>query len=141
MVENGLGQVTRHKIYRDHTAIDELHFFQFQFVEFGVIELAIPEPEIKNYLVGHGKIDIGKVASGKKHITQRNIIDFGIGKIASEEIAVDKGHGLEKTTPEIAIGKRTVFVVLEFDGFFIKNNIIEVLVVEVVGMHFRYFKQ
>lgn len=60
---------------------------------------------------------------------------MGIGKIATDKITVDKGYGLKKALPEITVSKRAIFVIFEFDGRFIESDVIEFLIVDVIGVH------
>jgi hypothetical protein len=84
--------------------------------------------KLKNHLVGHCKIDIGKVTFGKPNTTQRNIIDFCVFKIAIEEITIDKSDRLKRTIREVDVVKRAVFKLFEFGIYVIKNFVSEFLV-------------
>jgi hypothetical protein len=105
-----------------------LHFFHFQSVELGIIQQTILEVKLKNHLVGHGKVDIGKVTFGKPNTTQRNIIDFSVFKIAIKEITIHKSDRLKGTIGEIDVIKRTIVKLFELGIDVIKNFVSEFLI-------------
>jgi hypothetical protein len=82
----------------------------------GIIQQAISEVKIINYLIGHGKIYCGKIATNKLHIPKGNKIDFGFF-----EIAFVKGTFYKYYTCKIANCKITVFKNAGFK-FFVSNS-------------------
>jgi hypothetical protein len=98
----------------------------------GIIQQTILEVKLKNYLVGHGKIDIGKIAFGKPNTAQGNIIDFGVFKIAVKEITIDKSHCLKRAIGEVDVVKGAVFKLLELSIDIIKNVVCEFLVCDII---------
>jgi len=81
-----------------------------------------------NHLISHGKVHVGKITFGKKHPTQRHIVDFSFFKIAIKEIAINKRNRLKRTVSEIAIVKSTILKIFEFGIRIVKRFVVEFLV-------------
>jgi hypothetical protein len=79
-------------------------------------------------LIGHREVDIGKVTFGKPNTTQRNIIDFGVFKIAVKEITIHKSYGLKCTIGKVDVVKRTIVKLFELGIQIIKNIVSKFLV-------------
>jgi hypothetical protein len=105
-----------------------LHFSEFQGIKFGIIQQTIFKVKLINDLVGHGKVDVGKITFGKKHTAQRHIIDFSFFKITIQEIAINKRHRLKGTVSEIAIVEGTIFKIFEFGIGIVKYLVVKFLV-------------
>ncbi|GGC89402.1 hypothetical protein GCM10011508_15850 [Flavobacterium lutivivi] len=74
--------------------------------------------KLKYYLIGHGKIDTGKIASGKPYATKGNIIHLRCFEIAIIKITIYKSDRLKGAIGKIAKMKRTVFKFFVLDiGF------------------------
>jgi hypothetical protein len=88
--------------------------------------------KLKNHLVGHREVNIGKITFGKPNTAKRNIIDFSVFKIAVKEITIDKSDRLKSTIGEIDVVKRAVFKLFEFGVGIIKNFVSEFLVCYII---------
>ncbi len=73
--------------------------------------------EFVNHLIGHRKINTGKIAFCKPNATQRNVIDFGILKVAIHKITIRKRHCLKETRSKITFDKSAILK-LSFSDFF-----------------------
>jgi hypothetical protein len=89
-------------------------------------------------LVGHGKIDIGKIAFCKKSTSQGNVIYFSIIEITVKKVAINKSYSKKIAISKVTIVKRTIFKVFVFNVFFFKNGVAYFLVKDVICVHFYY---
>jgi hypothetical protein len=94
-----------------------------------------------NYLIGHRKINAGKITFRKPNTSQGNVIDFGVLKITFDKITIGEHSSLKKTTSEIAVGEGAIFKFGVADFFRSKGMVLVFFVVRKIHSQGIFFQK